>query len=386
MEEQMAWRWGLYGSFRRRHRFCRNQGVRDGGLRGACSICHTSVRKPMRPERIFFGLLFGILAVLAVIIMWPFLTYIVLAGILAYTLFPVYRFFNRHTRRPEMASALSILLALLLMVLPSFFLVSELVQQVSGAYSNFQAENIQRVADYLSGLTGNRIDFQGMLSSGIEQIRRSIVGLAPDILGSIGELMVGLFIMFFVMYYGFRDGEGFIKRIRDLLPLEPALKESLFYEVRTITQAVLYGQVMTALIQGTLGGIGLLIFGISNWLFWGAIMIIMAFLPLLGTPLIWVPAAVSQILDGETARGVGLLIYGSTIVMNIDNVLRPRLMSGRTKVHPVLILLGVLGGLKIFGFIGMLVGPLILAVLVAFTKFYEQAYLHRKFTVGPAAD
>lgn len=198
--------------------------------------------------------------------------------------------------------------------------------------------------------------------------------------------MVGLFIMFFVMYYGFRDGEGFIKRIRDLLPLEPALKESLFYEVRTITQAVLYGQVMTALIQGTLGGIGLLIFGISNWLFWGAIMIIMAFLPLLGTPLIWVPAAVSQILDGETARGVGLLIYGSTIVMNIDNVLRPRLMSGRTKVHPVLILLGVLGGLKIFGFIGMLVGPLILAVLVAFTKFYEQAYLHRKFTVGPAAD
>jgi len=340
----------------------------------------------MRPERIFFGLLFGILAVLAVIIMWPFLTYIVLAGILAYTLFPVYRFFNRHTRRPEMASAFSILLALLLMVLPSFFLVSELVQQVSGAYSNFQAENIQRVADYLSGLTGNRIDFQGVLSSGIGQIRRSIVGLAPDILGSIGELMVGLFIMFFVMYYGFRDGEGFIKRIRDLLPLEPALKESLFYEVRTITQAVLYGQVMTALIQGTLGAIGLLIFGISNWLFWGAIMIIMAFLPLLGTPLIWVPAAVSQILDGETARGVGLLIYGSTIVMNIDNVLRPRLMSGRTKVHPVLILLGVLGGLKIFGFIGMLVGPLILAVLVAFTKFYEQAYLHRKFTVGPAAD
>jgi len=92
----------------------------------------------MRPERIFFGLLFGILAVLAVIIMWPFLTYIVLAGILAYTLFPVYRFFNRHTRRPEMASAFSILLALLLMVLPSFFLVSVLVQQVSGAYSNFQ--------------------------------------------------------------------------------------------------------------------------------------------------------------------------------------------------------------------------------------------------------
>jgi predicted PurR-regulated permease PerM len=132
---------------------------------------------------------------------------------------------------------------------------------------------------------------------------------------------------------------------------------------------------MTALIQGTLGSLGLLIFGISNWLFWGAIMTIMAFLPVLGTPIIWVPAAVGQILDGNTARGVGLLIYGSVLVINIDNVIRPRLVSGRTKVHPLLILIGVIGGLKIFGFIGMLIGPLILALLVAFIRFYEQAYL-----------
>jgi predicted PurR-regulated permease PerM len=339
----------------------------------------------MRQQRIFFGLLFGIISVLAVVIMWPFLTYIVLAGILTYTLFPVYHFIQQRIPRSEIASALSILVALLLMVLPAFFMISELAQQVSGAYANFQVQNIQRVADYLSGLTGNRIDFQEMLNSGLDQIRKSIVGLAPDILGSIGELLLGLFIMFFVMYYGFREGEAFIARIRQLLPLEPSLKESLFYEVRTITQAVLYGQVMTAVIQGTLGAIGLLVFGVPNWLFWGAIMIIMAFLPVLGTPMVWVPAAVGLILDGETARGVGLLIFGSTIVMNIDNFLRPRLMSGRTKVHPVLILIGVLGGLKIFGFVGMLVGPLILALLVAFIKFYEQAYLQPK-VVGPAAD
>ena len=339
----------------------------------------------MRQERIFFGVLFATIAILGVVIMWPFLTFIVLAGILTYTLFPVYRFFHRRMPRPELASGLSILLALLLMVLPAFFLISQLAQQVSGAYTNFQVQNIQRIADYLSGLTGNRIDFQEMLNSALDQIRKSMVGLAPDILGSIGELLLGWFFMFFVMYYGLREGEAFIARIRQLLLLEPSLKESLFYEIRTITQAVLNGQVVTAVIQGSLGALGLLIFGISNWLFWGAIMIITAFLPLLGTPIVWVPAAVSLILDGETARGVGLLIFGSTIVMNIDNVLRPRLMSGRTKVHPVLILIGVLGGLKIFGFVGMLVGPLILALLVAFIKFYEQAYLKPK-VVGPAAD
>ena len=148
--------------------------------------------------------------------------------------------------------------------------------------------------------------------------------------------------------------------------------------MRTVTQAVLYGQVLTAVIQGALGGLGLLICGVPNPLFWGAIMMITAFVPLLGTPLIWVPAAVGLILDGQTTRGIVLLIYGATIVMNIDNFLRPRLVSGRSKVHPVLILIGVLGGLRVFGFIGMLVGPLILAVLVALIKFYEQNYMRRK--------
>jgi predicted PurR-regulated permease PerM len=340
----------------------------------------------MRQERIFFGVLFAVITVLAVVIMWPFLTYIVLAGILSYTLFPVYRFlYRRIVPRASFASALSILVALLLMVLPAVYLISELAQQVSGAYTNFQMQNIQRIADYLSGLTGNRVDFQEMLNSGLDAIRKSIVGLAPDILGSVGELLLGLFIMFFVMYYGFREGEAFIARIRQLLPLEPSLKESLFYEVRTITQAVLYGQVMTAIVQGTLGGIALLVFGVPNWLFWGAIMIITAFIPVLGTPIVWVPAAVGLILDGDMARGIGLLIFGSTVVMNIDNFLRPHLMSGRTKIHPVFILIGVLGGLRVFGFVGMLVGPLILALLVAFIKFYEQAYLQPK-VVGPAAD
>jgi predicted PurR-regulated permease PerM len=116
---------------------------------------------------------------------------------------------------------------------------------------------------------------------------------------------------------------------------------------------------------------------VPNALFWGSIMIITAFLPVLGTPIIWVPAAVGLLLDGQMARGVGLMAVGATIVMNIDNFIRPRLVSGRTSIHPVLILVGVLGGLRLFGFVGMLVGPLVLALLIAFVKFYEQVYQMR---------
>src|SRR5205814_4830752 len=129
-----------------------------------------------------------------------------------------------------------VIVTLLLMVLPAVFLISELVRQVSGAYTSLKMQNIERITDYLDRITGYR--FQEMLDSGLEQIRKSILAVAPNVLGSIGELLLGLFIMFFVMYYGFREGETFVARIRQLLPLEPSLKDSLFYELRTITQAV----------------------------------------------------------------------------------------------------------------------------------------------------
>jgi predicted PurR-regulated permease PerM len=332
----------------------------------------------VRHEQIVFAVLFVVIAVFAVIVLQPFLTYIVLAAILTYTLFPIYNFLNDRIRRPSLASALAIIVTLLLMVLPAVFLISQLVQQVSGAYSNLKMENIEKVTDYLDRITGYR--FQEMFNSGVERLRALILAVAPNVLGSIGDLLLGLFVMFFVMYYGFRDGERFVDRIRQVLPLEPSLKDALFHELRTITQAVLYGQVVTAVVQGGIGTLGLLIFGVSNWLFWGAIMILTAFIPMVGTPVVWIPAAISLILGGSTARGVGLLIFGGTIVMNIDNFLRPRLMSGRTQIHPVLILIGVMGGLKVFGFVGLLVGPLILALLVAFIKFYELAYAQSSAT------
>jgi predicted PurR-regulated permease PerM len=343
----------------------------------------------VRLEQIFFGAFFLLIAVLALVILRPFLTFIILAGILTYTLFPVYKFLLRRIGHPAVASALSIVLTLLVMVLPAVFLISRLAQQVSGAYTSLRLQGFERitqyVADTVARITGYKINLDETMNSGLETIRISMLAVAPNILGSIGEVLMGLFVMFFVMYYLFRDGEKFVNRVRQLLPLEASLKESLFYEVQTITQAVLYGQVMTAIVQGTLGAIGLLIFGVSNWLFWGAIMIVTAFIPLLGTPIIWVPAALSLMFEGATARGIGLLIYGGTLVMNIDNFLRPRLMAGHTKIHPVLILIGVLGGLRVFGFVGLLIGPLILALLVAFTHFFEQAYLHPK-PAHPAPD
>src|SRR5262249_13095058 len=153
---------------------------------------------------------------------------------------PVYDFILRRTKRPELSSSITIGIALLLMILPAVYVVTELVHQVSGAATTFPVEKFGRIADYVKDISGGRIILKDLLSAGVDQLRDSVLGMAPNILGSITELVLGLFIMFFVMFYGFREGHEFLEYVKQLLPLDSGLKDSLFYELQTITQAVLY--------------------------------------------------------------------------------------------------------------------------------------------------
>jgi len=331
----------------------------------------------MKRENIFFTIVLGVTAILALLVVQPFISYILFAGILTYALYPVYGILNSRVNHPGISSGILILLTLVVMILPAIFLVTQLFYQVTGAYNTFQMDSVKRFGNTLNSISGGFVNFEELIDTLVVQIRSAMLGILPGFLGSVTEVALGLFVMFFVMFYAFREGAGFLAHVKELLPLDAQLKDNLYSQIRTVTQAVLYGQVMTAIIQGSLGGLGLFIFGVPNWLFWGSVMLLLSFLPFFGTPIIWGPAVADKLLSGEIGRGVGLLLYSAIIVMNVDNFVRPRLVSVKTQVHPILILLGVIGGLKIFGFIGMVLGPLILALLVALVQFYEQAYLRK---------
>src|SRR5262249_23582423 len=148
----------------------------------------------------------------------PFFTYIVLAAILTYTLFPVYEFILRRTNRAGLSSAIAIVIAVLLMIIPAVYVVTQLVHQVTGVYNTFQAEQFQSLANYLNNVTRGHLNVWELLNNGVAQLRDSIVGLVPNILGSITDLVLGLFIMFFVMFYGFREGHAFVEYLKQLLP------------------------------------------------------------------------------------------------------------------------------------------------------------------------
>ena len=146
-----------------------------------------------------------------------------------------------------------------------------------------------------------------------------------------------------------------------------------------VTSAVLYGNISTALMQGILGGLGFWIIGMSSPILWGFVMMLFALVPYFGTAIVWLPAALNLIFIGylqndnsSTIRGIILVAYGILVISSIDNILKPRLIGAKGKVHPVLVLLGVLGGLSLFGFIGLILGPVMLALLMTFVGIYEE--------------
>lgn len=199
------------------------------------------------------------------------------------------------------------------------------------------------------------------------------------------SLILNLFIAFFTSYYLFKDGKALIKKLKRLLPLKLHHQKHVFTQLGQTTHAIIYGSIIIALIQGALGAIGFLIVGLDSPIIWGLVMSVFALVPLVGTTIIWGPAGLLLLANGyisgdtiQMGKGIGLLIYGALVISTIDNILKPKIIGDRTQIHPVLILLGVLGGIKFFGPIGLLAGPLFLALAITFLEIYEREKIYLK--------
>jgi predicted PurR-regulated permease PerM len=333
----------------------------------------------IRLEKYFFALTVIAALVLTFFLLKPFLTYLVLAGVLTYVLRPAKRFLRRTIHSDAWCAALLLVLVILLIVLPSIFLTMRLINQVTDAYNSFKdAHAMERITLFVGQRFGYEMHVQEFALKLFGNVRDFLLEAAPNVLGSLTSLLLGLFVMFFVMYYALQLSDGAGRKLAHLIPLEPGLKDQMIEEIRSVLEGVLYGQVITALVQGFMGGLGFLVFGVPNAVFWGVIMMILSFIPVFGTPVVWAPAGLFLIANGRVWHGIGLLVYSTLIVANVDNFLKPRLISGRSNIHPVVVLIGVLGGLKLFGFIGLIVGPLMLALLIRLVVFYEEVYLPKQ--------
>lgn len=188
-------------------------------------------------------------------------------------------------------------------------------------------------------------------------------------LGLFGNLILTLFVLFFF----FRDGDDSARRIYALIPMDSRRKAQLERHLRDVTRAVVYGTVVTALVQGSLLGLGFWITGLPSPLVFGVVATIASFIPFVGTSLIWVPAAIYLFATGVLWKAIFMVVWGALVVGTVDNFLRPLLVSGKAEIGTLTVFFGVLGGLATFGMIGLFLGPVILALALALIRFAEEA-------------
>jgi predicted PurR-regulated permease PerM len=190
-------------------------------------------------------------------------------------------------------------------------------------------------------------------------------------LGALGTI-VSFTLMLFVLFFVLRDGPKFAGVAVRLLPIEPELRSKLWRHLIDVTRAVFVGIGLTALVQGMLLGIGFTIAGLPSPLVFGVLGALFALVPVVGTAVIWLPAVIWLLANGETGYGLFMAAWGVIVVGSVDNFLRPMLISGRVEVPTLAVFIGVMGGLSAFGFVGLFLGPIVLGLLVALFRFASE--------------
>lgn len=339
-------------------------------------------------------MLFLAILTLAFYITKPFLPALVTGALIAYLSYPLYGKSLRYFKSRNLASFIVSVLIVLLFAIPSVILLTLISREAYLTYTTLNQHNLgtnflkivcrdenwlscKAVRSFIEFLPEKDIDYY--LQVTVEKITTFIIDNASDFVASIPSILLNFFVMMFAVYYLLKDGEYILKRVKHLIPLKESHKQHVLDSLHNITYATFYGNLFVAVIQGLLGGIGFLALGIPAPILWGIVMMLFSLLPYFGTAVVWLPAALNLIFIGylqndnsSTVKGVILIAYGILVISMIDNFLKPKIIGAKAKVHPILVLLGVLGGLNIFGFIGIILGPVVLALLITFIEIYEE--------------
>jgi predicted PurR-regulated permease PerM len=332
-----------------------------------------------RFARLLFYLLVIVTGYLTYLVIEPFLASLAWAAVFAMLFHPVHARLAGRIGPNRSALATTVMTGLLI-VAPAVMLVSVIAREVPQVITYVQKaslaapERLDRVWQTVTARSPIALpkDPAELLRTGLE---RGLSFLAPragavvaDVFATVGSLFVMLFSLFFLL----RDGASLGGRIRDLLPLAEEERDRLINDTRDLVIASVGAGLLVAATQGTIGGIAFWLLGFNAPVFWGVAMSFCAVIPVVGSALIWVPGALWLFFSGEIVRGVILVAIGALAIGMVDNILRPILLAGRTSASGLVVFLGLLGGVSAFGFIGLVLGPIVLvtagSLLTAFTR------------------
>ncbi len=314
--------------------------------------------------------------------LWPFSTGLIGAPVLYIIFSPVHRWLSRWMR-PSVAAGIVVLLGLLLVLGPGISFVG-----LVAAEAQEMATGVIR-SPLLARLSRIRIGPYA-IGAQLEQLGSQLVSwVGASALGLIGtatRLAIQLTITFFGLYYLLVAPQGSWKAMRPFIPFSSRSAEILRKRFSDVTISTLVGTGVTALVQGVFVGIAFWVVGLSNGFFWGVVTVIFAILPVVGSGLVWGPGAAALVMDGRYGAAIGLVIWGIAVVGNVDNVIRPYVFRRWAQIHPFITVIGAFAGIRFFGLLGLLIGPLAISYFFELIRMYRAEYLEEEEEVEQTAE
>jgi predicted PurR-regulated permease PerM len=331
-----------------------------------------------------------------------FLITILLAGIFTGLATPLFhRFIKLSGGRRTLSAALTLLIFFLMVFLPLVALFTVVITQALSLSSTViplireQLKDPQGLLHLLSSLP---------FYHDIESYSDLILQKAAELLGNLGSSAISgfsaftwtaiydlvlFFIFWYTMFFLLKDGHAFMERIQLYLPLNESDQKRLLDRFLSVSRATLKGSLVIAVAQGSLAGLAFYVAGIPQAVFWGAIMTMLSLLPLVGSPIIWIPTVIILAVSGHYLQATGLAVFCALVVGQIDNIFRPILVGRDTQMHELFVFFGTLGGLGMFGVPGLIIGPVIAALFVTVWDIYGETFseslLERRSGGGKAA-
>lgn len=323
----------------------------------------------------FFGFA-GLVGLIAVFLVWPFWQMLALAGIFAVLFYPIYQKLLKESGSENWAAIFSVIIVLIAGILPLWLVGQVLFNQIVDVYNQFRlGELVFNQSNLAAFLPDQFKEIATTLSNDINAIFSRLSGSAFDLvtslLSNIASFFLSLFLVIFMIFFFLRDGKRLKSYIQEISPLSDIYSKTIVQRLENAISGVVKGAFLIALIQGVVATVGFLIFGVPQAFLWGAATVVAALVPTVGTSLSIIPAVIFLIITGQTGQAVGLMIWGVVAVGLVDNIVGPKLVGSRVQLHPLLVLLSVLGGIQLFGFLGFLFGPILMSVFVTLVDIYR---------------
>ena len=348
---------------------------------------------------------FGLLAATAVALylcwsmLQPFVEVVLWAIVLVIVFFPVHKRILARVGSPGWSAVLSCLLVIVVILVPltllTFAVGNELASfaqmlkpkegETGGGAAAAAAGLLDPNSPYLGPVVrwlGQYVDLnkfasQEFLAERLKGVSGAIASRTLGFVGGFVGFVVEVFFVIFTMYYLFRDGERLRAAAYEMVPLSDSKAREIFDRTGEVISASVYGVLVIAVIQGVLGGLAFWVLGLPSPLLWGVVMIFLSMIPMLGAFIVWVPAAIFLAVTGHWPKALILAVWGGLVIGSVDNFLRPKLVGERTRLHELLVFFSVLGGLQVFGVLGIVLGPVIVAITLALLDVLRQADDHK---------